>query len=59
MPAARPLDPAQAQRFLAAQARLQEGDGAAALRLARALVTEAPQAADRAAAAGDVPGRCR
>lgn len=46
MTAARPLDPAQAQRFLAAQARLQEGDGAAALRLARALVTEAPQAAD-------------
>lgn len=46
MSAARPLDPAQAQRFLAAQARLQQGDGAGALRIARALVGAAPGAAD-------------
>lgn len=46
MPAARALGPAQAQRFLAAQARLQQGDHAGALRLARALAAEAPQAAD-------------
>lgn len=46
MPVARPLDAAQAQRFLAAQARLREGDGAAALGIARTLAADAPQAAD-------------
>lgn len=46
MSAARPLDRAQAQCFLAAQARLQQGDGAGALEIARALVAAAPGAAD-------------
>lgn len=46
MPVARPLDAAQARRFLAAQARLREGDGDGALHIARTLAADAPQAAD-------------